>query len=110
MSSLQAAAPVTASVLSRQAGHRQARLWSALGYLALIAVGLLLVLPLLWMILSSLKSPDRVLGLTWIPERIEVTNYVDIVQRGFLYNFGVSVVISVLATLGSVVSSSIVGF
>jgi ABC-type glycerol-3-phosphate transport system permease component len=65
---------------------------------------------LLWMILSSLKSPERVLSLTWLPEQVVFANYADIVQRGFLYNFGVSVVISVLAGLGSVVSSSLVGF
>jgi len=108
MATLQATA--SAGWFTRVAGRRQRRLWAALGYGALIAVGVLLVLPLLWMILSSLKSPERVLSLNWLPEKVVFANYVDIVQRGFLYNFGVSVVISVLASLGSVVSSSIVGF
>jgi ABC-type glycerol-3-phosphate transport system permease component len=111
MATLQAAASgASVSWFARVAGRRQARLWSALGYVVLIGVGLLLVMPLLWMILSSLKSPERVLSLNWLPEQVVFDNYADIVQRGYLYNFGVSVVISVLAGLGSVVSSSIVGF
>jgi ABC-type glycerol-3-phosphate transport system permease component len=111
MTTLQAAASgASVSWFARVAGRRQARLWSALGYVVLIGVGVLLVMPLLWMILSSLKSPERVLSLTWLPEQVVFANYADIVQRGFLYNFGVSVVISVLAGLGSVVSSSLVGF
>jgi ABC-type glycerol-3-phosphate transport system permease component len=105
-----AAVRTSEPLLARLTGPRQNRIWSLVGYLALLLVGLVLVLPLLWMILSSLKSPDRVLSLSWLPDHLDATNYVDIVQRGFLYNFGVSVVVSVLATLGSVLSSSLVAF
>jgi ABC-type glycerol-3-phosphate transport system permease component len=95
----------------RSAARRRSEVaLAAGGYSALIVVGVVLVLPLLWMVLASLKAPDKVLSLNWLPDRLDVRNYVDMVQRGYLYNFSISVLISGLATAGSVLSASLVAF
>ena len=50
-----------------------------LAYIGVLAVTALFVIPFLWLIVTSLKSPDDLAGnpLTWIPNPIHTANYSD---------------------------------
>lgn len=85
----------------------------ALLYLILITVGLTMLLPLLWMISTSLKQPGEVFLLPpkWIPSPPQWNNYVklfDVLPFGhFLLN---SLKIASIATLGALLSCSMAAF
>jgi ABC-type glycerol-3-phosphate transport system permease component len=82
-----------------------------LPYLVLILVTVVLVGPLLWMVLTSLKAPGDEFTLTWVPDPFYWNNYLDIwTRRGFGVFFWNSVLTTTLASAGSVVNASLVGF
>lgn len=95
---------------ARQSAHLFFR---ALLYLILITVGLTMLLPLLWMISTSLKQPGEVFLLPpkWIPNPPQWNNYVklfDVLPFGhFLLN---SLKIASIATLGALLSCSMAAF
>ena len=95
---------------ARQSAHFFFR---ALLYLILITVGLTMLLPLLWMISTSLKQPGEVFLLPpkWIPSPPQWNNYVklfDVLPFGhFLLN---SLKIASIATLGALLSCSMAAF
>ncbi len=81
------------------------------------AVLLLLVVmalvPVLWMISSSLKSPTEIFvtPIKWIPETPRWSNYPDAFAKAPLWlYFWNTMIVCVLAVIGTVVSSSLVAF
>lgn len=82
-------------------------------YLVLIGVGITMLLPLLWMISTSLKQPGEVFLLPpkWIPNPPQWSNYAKLFEvlpfGRFLFN---SLEISGLATLGALISCSMAAF
>ncbi len=87
--------------------------WRALLYLILISVGFTMILPLLWMLSTSLKESGVIFILPpqWIPDPPQWSNYVTLFEvlpfGNFLFN---SFKIAGLATLGSLLSSSMSAF
>jgi multiple sugar transport system permease protein len=78
-------------------------------YLLLAAIGITMVLPLVWMISTSLKEPQAVFTLTpqWIPRPVHWASYVEIWRVvPFLRFFLNSVVVAVCVTAGHVFSSA----
>ena len=66
---------------ARQASRRnQERLGKSLVYLALIVLGLVFVFPLLWMILTSLKTNDQIYGRVWLPHPFVWQNFPEAVK------------------------------
>ncbi|KQQ05534.1 MULTISPECIES: carbohydrate ABC transporter permease [unclassified Rathayibacter] len=53
-----------------------------LGYLGLFVFAVGLLTPFIWMVLSSLKSPNEVFSvpIVWLPETFVFSNYIDILQ------------------------------
>jgi multiple sugar transport system permease protein len=94
----------------QRVGYRLAR---GLLYVVLISVGLTMLLPLLWMISTSLKSSGEVFLLPpkWLPNPPQWDNYVKLFEflpfERFLFN---SLKISGLATLGALISCSMAAF
>ena len=88
------------------------RLQSPLLYLLLLGIGVAMIGPFLWMIITSLSSPADLyhyppqLPATWHPE-----NYAEVFSRfpfgTFTFN---SLKIAVLASLGTVASASLAGY
>lgn len=82
-------------------------------YLVLISVGFTMILPLLWMLSTSLKEPGVIFILPpkWIPNPPQWHNYVTLFEvlpfGRFLAN---SLKIATLATFGSLLSSSMSAF
>jgi multiple sugar transport system permease protein len=75
--------------------------------------GLLMALPFLWMVSSSLKSISEIYVFppTFIPESIQWTNYLEIWRRlPFHLFFRNSFVVATLETLGVLFTSSLAGY
>lgn len=88
-------------------------------HVVLIVAGITFAIPLLWVLSTSLKRPDQVFTypMQWIPNPMHLSNYVQIFQvlkigerSAIPLFFQNSMVISVTGTLGTVVSSALVGF
>jgi multiple sugar transport system permease protein len=82
-------------------------------YIPLTAIGLLLILPLLWMVSTSLKQSADVYAYppSLIPPGWHWINYLRTIQTFpfFLYLRN-SVILTVVATVGTILSSSLVAF
>lgn len=85
-------------------------------HLFVIAFGLLMIYPVIWMILSSFKMKTEILGnnAPFIPTKWVFENYPDGWKGAGKYNFATyfknSIIISTLATLGTVISSTMVSY
>ena len=103
----QVAGAPTRTALSR-------RVSSLLGaYLLLCLVGMLTLLPFLWMVLGAFKTQEQLLAYPprWIPDPWKYDNFAKVAQDIPLGNmFFNSVKITVLASLGALVSCSLAGY
>jgi ABC-type glycerol-3-phosphate transport system permease component len=82
-------------------------------YLVLTILAFLFIVPMAWVISSSLKLPGQVYSVppVWIPKNILWSNYVEIFLRIPFARYGLnSLLVAGLSTIGSVVSSSVVAF
>lgn len=94
--------------------HRQRNLRnSTLTHLVLLVGVVLMFVPLVWTLSTSLKSPGEVYQFppTWIPQEILWSNYVKAVTAipFFLYLWN-TVVITALSVIGKVISITLVAF
>lgn len=96
---------------------REKRIASAVVYhMVILAVGIVMIYPLIWMVMSSFKETSTIFTTagSLIPENFTLENYVN-GWKGFAkISFGTffrnSFVISVLATIGTVISSAFVAY
>lgn len=81
------------------------------GFLVLLLISVLFVVPFLWMVSTSLKEPGDLVGTGWIPPRIAWENYRDAFSFGLWPQWTLNtVVITVVSVVGMVVSSSLVAY
>ncbi|RLT34335.1 MAG: carbohydrate ABC transporter permease [Chloroflexi bacterium] len=88
-------------------------LHSLLLYALLLTASVVLILPLLWLVSTSLKEAGRELSLPprFIPQPVVWGNYLELFRRApFDIFFRNSFLITILSTLGSMLSCSLVGF
>ena len=84
-----------------------------LAVLVLSLGGVLMALPFLWMVSSSLKSISEIYVFppTFIPESIQWTNYLEIWRRlPFHLFFRNSFIVATLETVGVLFTSSLAGY
>ncbi|WP_049579311.1 carbohydrate ABC transporter permease [Streptomyces sp. SBT349] len=87
------------------------RLGRALLYVALTVGGLLMVVPFLWMVLTSLKSMDEVNTFHWLPEGLEWRNYLDALDAApFGMYFRNSLIVVVGQTIPVLILSTAAGY
>lgn len=82
-------------------------------YAALALVSLVLILPFLWIISTSLKGDEDIFTTPprWIPTDIRWENYSDVFDRmPYLIYFRNSVFVTVMTIVGVVISSSLVAY
>ena len=85
-------------------------------HLFVIAFGLLMIYPVIWMILSSFKMKSEILGnnAPFFPTKWIWENYPNGWAGGGSYTFGTfflnSLFVSVMGTLGTVISSAMVSY
>jgi multiple sugar transport system permease protein len=82
-----------------------------LAFLLLCGIAILFLVPLFWMISTSLKTPTDLQGIRWIPNPIAIENY------GNAFSFGMwgrwamnSIIITLLSVVGMVFSTSLVAY
>lgn len=82
-------------------------------YAAVLGIAFLIVLPLLWVLSSSLKEPEQVFDAssTWIPDPIQWSNYIRAFQSMpvLLYTRN-TIIITSLCILGYLLSGSLVAY
>jgi multiple sugar transport system permease protein len=86
---------------------------SALLYTVLVLLSLIFTLPLLWMVTTSLKEQGQVFQVppVWIPDPVRWDNYPEATRRAPLWLWlQNTATITVLATIGNVITASMVGF
>lgn len=82
-------------------------------YLMLIALSVAFMVPLVWMLSTSLKEQGQVFAYPpiWIPDPIRWVNYIDVLKVAPVLRWlANTATIAVSSTLGAVLSSSMVGF
>ena len=85
----------------------------ALRYIALSVVGLGMLLPFLWMLATSLETPEQLLQYppVFLPTNPHFANYVEVFRElPMLTFFSNSVKISVLGTIGEVLAAALAAF
>lgn len=86
---------------------------NVLPHVFLVAVGLLFLVPFIWLVITSLKTDDEifVVPIRWWPAEVQWGNYVEAVQAipFFLYTFN-TVWIAVLCAAGVVLLAPIVAY
>jgi multiple sugar transport system permease protein len=85
----------------------------AIVYVILVLISLFCILPLVWMIRSSLMKIDQIFVIPpiWIPNPIQWRNYIDAVNFApFAKYFGNTIYIVVFVLIGTLVSSSLCAF
>src|SRR5579862_9609577 len=103
-----------AAVATRRRVRRQARLLRVVGaHLLVGGVGLCFFFPLLWMVLTSLKTPTEILSLppTFLPRSWDPANYsMAVTYIPFLRYTLNTLLIAGLNVVGTVLSCSLVAF
>ncbi len=99
--------------MSARSVHLQRASVSLLKYAVLVAGGLVMLAPFIWMVSSSLMMPREILArpLVWFPEDPRFSNYAALshaVSFGRMYLN--SLIVTVATTLGILLSSSLAGF
>ncbi len=85
----------------------------SLQYLVMVALSLIFMIPLVWLVSTSLKEQGQVFAYppVWIPDPIRWSNYTEALQRAPLLRWLTNtVIITTFAILGNVTTSSMVAF
>lgn len=110
---------ITSTTAHATERSRRAVMMSALGklsfYALLIILSIPFIAPFLWMLSTSLKEPSQVFAnpVIWLPSVPQFHNYIDAwtkTKPTFTTFYMNTIFITVLATLGSLISSSLVAF
>ena len=80
-------------------------------YTALIIGAIAMVVPFVWMVLTSLKSPAEVTTFTWLPSELHWDNYVEAMNAApFVEYFRNSVILTIGQTLLTLVFATAAGY
>ncbi len=96
---------------TKRARRQQVRFLPA--HILLILGGLVMVFPFLWQLLMSISTNAQIQAVPprFIPDPVQWSNYADVFTKvPFLQQFGTSVLITVVRTLGQVVLCSMAGY
>ena len=99
----------------RTKGYFPAWTWwtRLLAYLLLVVVAVVVIFPIFWMLISSLKFTQElfVKPPTWIPQRPTLSNYISIFKDSlFLRYFLNSLVVSLATTVITIIIASLAGY
>jgi multiple sugar transport system permease protein len=93
--------------------RRQSALAQAITYALLILGALVILIPLYWMVATSLKSENSLFLIPpqWVPDPVMWRNYVDVwTIQPFVRYFANSLFLTLLATAGEILSCAIVAY
>ncbi len=81
-------------------------------HFVLIVTGLFYLLPLLWMLSTSLKNGSQIYAFPpqFIPSPFDMSSYYNIFKLGFLSNIGTSIFVSISTTVGQILIATMAGY
>lgn len=82
-------------------------------HVILLSIGVSMLIPFAWLVSTSLKAPGRefIFPPQWIPDPVMWSNYLEaLTVQPFHLFFGNTITVAVLATLGTVLTGSLVGY
>jgi len=94
-------------------GIKRTSINNIVSFVLLVGLSAAFILPLFWMITTSLKPIDQLLldPPVWIPEPLEFDNYPNALEaQPFLQYLGNSLQIAVAAVIGAIISNSLVAY
>ncbi len=77
-----------------------------LAWLALVVLAILWLAPLVWMLSTSLKTPQDLFGYNWLPNPIAWNNYRDAFSFGMWGRWGINTLVITLISMAGVIFSS----
>ncbi len=87
------------------------RVGNVLGFLVLTFIAIIFIVPFFWMISTSLKVPEELRGIIWIPQRLAFENYEAAFSFGMWPQwFANTAIITFFGTIGTLISSSLVAY
>lgn len=103
--------PTTAAVLDTKPAPKPRNMGQIIRWLLLFAGGVLMVMPIAYMISTSLKWPWEVYNVNLIPEEPTIENYTYVLEDGrFYWWFVNSMIIATLTTVSALFFDSLVGY
>ena len=104
----------SASSLDRQSSNNARRsgdLMQMARWILLMAGGVLMVIPIVYMLSTSLKWPHEIYNLSIIPEEPTLENYLYVLEDGRFYTwFFNSLIVAVATTVSAVLFDALVGY
>ncbi|MCK0168343.1 carbohydrate ABC transporter permease [Jannaschia sp. S6380] len=103
--------PTSEALLAKPTGRGPRDNAQIIRWLILFAGGILMVMPIAYMISTSLKWPHEVYNVNLIPEEPTLENYTYVLEDGRFYGWFVnSLVIATLTTVSNLLFDSLVGY
>jgi len=103
--------PTTDALLKTQAPKKPANMGQILRWMLLFLGGVAMVMPIAYMISTSLKWPHEVYNLQLIPDEPHLENYTYVLEDGRFYLWFInSLVIAIVTTVCNVIFDSLVGY
>jgi len=85
--------------------------WTLLSYLLLSLGAVIMIVPFVWMILTSLKPPTELVDFAFLPKVPTLNNYVAVLQRSDFGRWYLnSIIVAVFSTLCVAIFDSLVGY
>ena len=103
--------PTASAALDVKAPKKPRNMGQVIRWLLLFAGGILMVMPIVYMISTSLKWPHEIYNVNLIPDEPTLENYIYVLEDGRFYGWFVnSLVIAVLTTISNLFFDSLVGY
>ena len=104
-------APTSATLLMAKPAPRSRNMGQIIRWLLLFAGGIAMVMPIAYMISTSLKWPHEVYNVNLIPVEPTIDNYTYVLEDGrFYWWFVNSVIIATITTICNLLFDSLVGY
>ena len=99
------------TLLASETPRRPASTGQVIRWLVLFAGGVLMVMPIAYMISTSLKWPHEIYNLALVPNEPHLENYTYVLEDGRFYGWFVnSLVIATITTVSNILFDSLVGY
>jgi ABC-type glycerol-3-phosphate transport system permease component len=103
--------PTTAAVLETHATGKPRNMGQIIRWLLLFIGGILMVMPIAYMISTSLKWPHEVYNVNLIPDEPTIENYTYVLEDGRFYLWFInSIIIATITTISNLLFDSLVGY
>lgn len=111
MSVIEEIRPTSDTLPTTKAPRKPANMGQIIRWLALFAGGIAMVMPIAYMISTSLKWPHEVYNVNLIPEEPTLENYAYVLEDGRFYIWFInSLIIAILTTISNIFFDSLVGY